>query len=582
MEGSANQTDKAARDKGWRRDLALLALLLLLAGGIRAWVIGHTEAVARDGIIFIHYALQFEKEPWPEVLRNNPQHPGYPLSVLAVSLPVRHWLGKIDWQTMQWSAQLASGLAGLLLVIPMFFLGKELFDRGVGFWAALLFQCLPVSGRILSDGLSEALFLLFLSSGLLCGVRGLRLDSTWRFVLCGVCCGLAYLTRPEGVVLGVAVTLVLLLMRVVPAWRRPWRWTLARLACVGLSALAIGSPYLLSTGHFTNKPSNHVVQLAWREESAHRSLALSDDGRCRLGVSGQAKPSYCRALLPLAVWIDGDMSLARRRTLGLWAVVMETAKGFHYLALLPTLLGIGLSWRRLRYRPEAWLVLILCLVHGLILWRLSVVATYVSERHVLLLILCGLFPAIVGFRALGSVVAGWWRRSASAVSAGRWGLLGSAPFWSGLLLLMTASSGFPKIIQPLHAERAGHRAAGLWLARHARPTDVVLDGHFGWASFYAGRILSDSDRSQAALATPHTCYIVKGTSREHPNPYGPTNAKADYTVAQIRAAGGKKVYQWPEKNPAGKGRVVIWQVQLPPGWPGRNLDDRLRLSEGGR
>ena len=62
----------------------------------------------------------------------------------------------------------------MLLVLPVFCLGRELFDRRVGFGTALLLQCVPVSGRILADGLSEALFLLFASSALLWSVRALR------------------------------------------------------------------------------------------------------------------------------------------------------------------------------------------------------------------------------------------------------------------------------------------------------------------------------------------------------------------------------------------------------------------------
>jgi hypothetical protein len=272
--------------------------------------------------------------------------------------------------------------------------------------------------------------------------------------------------------------------------------------------------------------------------------------------------------LPLARWIDEDMSLFRRRLLGLWSVFAETTKGFHYVAWVPALLGLWWSRRQLLPRPAAWLVLVLCLVHVLILWRLTVVATYVSERHVLLLVLCGLFPAAAGFRTLAAFPAAWWRRT-PAGWAGRLRLFGSAPAWAVVLLVGTAASGLPKILQPLHANRAGHRAAGLWLARHARPTDLVCDGHFGWAYFYAGRVFTDRGREPLLPRAARTCYIVKGTSREHENPYGPTNARADYTVAEIRAVGGRVVYRWPEKATVAGASVVVWRIELPPGWPGK-------------
>src|SRR5438067_1669545 len=64
--------------------------------------------------------------------------------------------------------------------------------RRVGFWSALLFQCLPASARILSDGLSEGVFLLLTAVALLLAVHALRSGSVACFTLCGICGGLAY------------------------------------------------------------------------------------------------------------------------------------------------------------------------------------------------------------------------------------------------------------------------------------------------------------------------------------------------------------------------------------------------------
>jgi hypothetical protein len=134
---------------------------------------------------------------------------------------------------------------------------------------------------------------------------------------------------------------------------------------------------------------------------------------------------------------------------------------------------------------------------------------------------------------------------------------------SVLLLLAVAGSGLPKTLQRLHANRAGHHAAGLWLAQHARPSDVVCDGHFGWASYYAGRLFLDQAAEPNNPVSGRMLYIVKGTSREHENPYGPTNAKADYTEEEIRAVGGEVIWHWPPEAATSKARVVIWRVRLP-------------------
>ena len=70
-------------------------------------------------------------------------------------------------ETMRLAAQLAASVAGVLLVVPMYFLGRALFTGASRFWATALFQCLPVTGRILSDALSDGLCLFLIASA--CG-----------------------------------------------------------------------------------------------------------------------------------------------------------------------------------------------------------------------------------------------------------------------------------------------------------------------------------------------------------------------------------------------------------------------------
>jgi hypothetical protein len=569
MEGPViDETGQTGETPGGRlgRDLGLIALLLVLACGIRALVLGGTEVVARDGIIFINYAWQLEHKNWGDVLCENPQHPGYPLSVLAMSLPVRHFLGPINCDTMQWSAQLASALAGVLLVIPMFLLGKTLFDRGVGFWGALLFQCLPVSGRILSDGLSEGLFLLLVTTALLLAVRGLRSSSQVRFVLCGIFSGLAYLTRPEGAVVVVALLLLLLLMQRVPAWRKGWKWTLTRGAGVALAALVVGSPYLLVTLHLTGKPSGQKMLKTAQLQDEDSEAAPGDQESSRESLPPEpGGPAFDASPCLLAVWLNPEAGLVEKLAIGLRAVGVELVKGFHHFAWLPALLGLWWYRRQLAPRPEAWLLMILCVVHGVVLWRLSVVAGYVSERHVLLLVLCGIYPAVAGLRDLPKRLMAW-RRKSSSMAAGPGSWLGrlrtNAALWSVVLLVAACGICLPKTFQPLHANRAGHHAAGLWLAAHARPSDEICDGHFGWASYYAGRFFIDPKQNPQPAAKWQ--YVVKGKSNAIRNPYGPTAAEADQTEKQILANGGTVVYYWPPGGSLDRAQVKVWQINLSP------------------
>src|SRR5882724_9500339 len=164
MADRAGLTDSATACS-WKKDAIALGLLVLLVLPLRLWLLVNTEVAARDSIGYIRYALKFESEEgWKQVIKDNDQHPGYALTVLAVSQPLRSASGQTDAATMQLAAQLTTVLAAILLLYPMYHVGRLLFNRRTGFGAALLFQVLPINAQHLSDGISEGLFLFLVAS----------------------------------------------------------------------------------------------------------------------------------------------------------------------------------------------------------------------------------------------------------------------------------------------------------------------------------------------------------------------------------------------------------------------------------
>src|SRR4051812_36866089 len=169
-----------------------LAALVVIGCVLHAWVIARTEVAARDSIGFIRTALRFENERWAQVVRTSEQPPGYALTVLAVSWPVRAFTGNTSCDTMVLAAQIASALMGVLAIVPMVRLGRELSDRRIGWLAAGVFLALPGLMRLTSDGLSEATFLFWISLTLWLGVRALRQPSVLRMLTCGLGVAAAY------------------------------------------------------------------------------------------------------------------------------------------------------------------------------------------------------------------------------------------------------------------------------------------------------------------------------------------------------------------------------------------------------
>jgi hypothetical protein len=445
-------------------DWSLVAILLLLAGGIHAWLMAHTTVAARDSIGYIRFALHLESQPWGEVLKQADQHPGYPLAILLVSKPVRQFLGGTTAETMVLSAQLASAIAGTLLVIPMFLLGRLLFDRRTGFWAAVLFQCLPVSAHVIGDAISEATYFLFLATSLLLAAQALRNRSVLGLALCGALAGLAYLTRPEG---ALAVFAVLVVLGGLQLWRLsrwPWQTALVGATALLFGALAVGGPYAVTIGRFSPK------------RTADKIIEFSS-----LTQMPSSPGTVLQAQVPLfAVWLTPDPYGEHKVFFweGLGAVAVMIGRAFQYIVWLPALVGLWWFRSRLLSSPGALVLLILCGMYTLVLWRMAALVGYVSERHALTLLLGGSFWAAAMLTMIVDAVMRWrvverWRPVST-------------------LTCLTLLTGFalPSVLKPMHANRAGHKAVGLWLMSHADPRDAIHDP-YAWAHFYAGAVFRE-------------------------------------------------------------------------------------------
>jgi 4-amino-4-deoxy-L-arabinose transferase-like glycosyltransferase len=511
---------------GWKKDAVALALLLALVLPLRVWLLTSAVATSRDGIGYIRYALEFEQFSWQEVCKKNHQHPGYPLTVLAVSEPLRWLTGATDPATMQLAGQLTSMIAVLILLYPMYHLGRLLFDRRVGFGAALLFQYLPSSAHHLSDGISESLFVMLVAATLLQAVRALHGGGWRRFALCGLCGGLAYLTRPEGALILIAVVPVLVAMQIRPAWRLPWRQFVASGAALVLVWAACASLYVYATGRITNKISVIMV-IDMLTAPLHQLHADAGGG-----------PLFAITFTPSS---HSSVQLARSaRALGL-----EVSNGFHYLGVVPAALGLLLSFGTLRRLPGFWMITLYCMVHATILLALALTVSYVSDRHVMVLVLCGSSLASAGLCELPR----WLLRSARLHPRS---LLLHPACWSAVLFAGMIGFCLPKTLVPLHTNRHGNRAAGEWLAEQFRAGDYVDDDHC-WSHYYAGMVFLENRDPPPAQDHQPMKYVV--ITRAHNRAIGEVRRQRE---ERLKDDGASVVYHWPCTASEDDARVVVY------------------------
>ncbi len=350
-----------------RNDWIRIAVMMSASAAIRFWLLAHTEVTARDSIGFMREAMQFGERPWAEVLCSFQQMPGYPLLIWAVSEPVRAIAGT-SCDSIVLSAQLVSILASLLTIVPIYFTGKLLFNRNAGLIAAAMFQLLPVCVEVTCDGLSEGAFFFFMASGIYFAVSGLRHESSWRFVLAGLCSGLAYFVRPEGLELAVCICGVILATGLAA---RKVQIPARHIAALALGVMPLVGIYVGVTGEITKKPTSKKM----------------------LGTEAQAMRGT-RAQLPFATFLSDPTQAGKSRSR--WSATslfVETARSSHYFGLLWAAVGVWAMRREIRLDPAKWLLLLLAGLHAAILWRMAIVSGYLSERHTMLLALLACFWA---------------------------------------------------------------------------------------------------------------------------------------------------------------------------------------------
>lgn len=515
-----------------RRTWPLVALLLAIALAMRIWQVTTTEVASRDSIGYVRIAWRLEHNDWREILPNAQHHPGYPVTILAASYLVRAVHPGPLPDVMQYSAQLASSIASVLLVVPMFYLGRELFDRRVAFWATLLFQCLPASGRILADGLSEPLFFLFVATALWLAAVAFNRRSVWCYAGVGVFGALAYLTRPEGAVIVAATGVVLVALQLWGTTRRPWLHFQASVLALVVGALVLAGPFMYTTGRITTKiTALNLIQ----------QLFSSNSDTTPVATTAALEPA------PFAVWYDnnpGDTSLAdQRRGWALLAVFDVLGRVYFYALWLPMLLGVWLYRDRFRLYAGIWVMTIICVAMLPVLYSVAMKMGYLSDRHTLLILFCTVYCTTGALLWLGE-------RGASYLRPQRWA---SPALGAALMVGLVCTGCLVRTLEPMHGDRVGYREAGYYLANHAQ-ADEFIDDPYTWTSYYAGRDFVEKPTEYTPGITKQM-YVVIEWSKNKPQTHWPTKRPMEEVMKN-----GKLIKKWPVRRSRENAEIVLYKM----------------------
>jgi hypothetical protein len=479
-------------DRGRLRLLVGPALLLGFAASLRVYAWFHTTALFNDGPIFVYIARAIREGHWEAALRH-PYHPLYP----AAAAGLGSWVG--DLETAAVLVSIASGTAAVGM---LYLFLREAFGEREAFIGGAILALHPTFVDFSSDAQSEGLYVFFFLAAVWLIWRALSRGQARWAALGGWAVGLAYLTRPEGLILCVpalGIAVFQLLGR---------RWSFAAAGCwVGAFAVGVAiavTPYVGAV---------HAVTGRWaitQKYSATQVAALARPGEVpppAWSVVGPAQPTAPAAdpgpesspqvspeprRIPLAEVAphlgepaqsepEGRITRALRALGALWGAA---ASGLRFSLLPFVVIGVWAGRRSYSLR-DGYLGAIVG-SYGLLLYGLALGAGYVSRRHALPPLLPALGYAAVGVPMVGGFLLDLLGgrgsrprpgpRSADARSFRSAAVLGFA---------LIALVALPRDLRERRSGRLAERQAAEWLRDHPHESGAVSAGQLR-AAYYAG------------------------------------------------------------------------------------------------
>jgi 4-amino-4-deoxy-L-arabinose transferase-like glycosyltransferase len=174
-----------------------LGILILISSLLSTYLFFRTYVISLDGAFqHIPMAKMFAAGSFREAVDYSGQQPFY---AILVSLVYR-WAGDFEL-----AARWVSSFFGILVVFPVYFLANRISDRRVAFLSTLFLVIHPYVRRYSADVLKESTYLFFFATALWFTVRALQREQILLFLFVPFFSGLAYLARPDGIELQLAV-----------------------------------------------------------------------------------------------------------------------------------------------------------------------------------------------------------------------------------------------------------------------------------------------------------------------------------------------------------------------------------------
>lgn len=402
-----------------------LTVLLLISLLLSIYLFFRTYVISIDGAFqYIPLAKDFASGLFKKALSHN-QQPLYPLMLAYVS----RWIP--DFEV---AGKLVSSLLGILLMIPVYFLGKRIFDKKIALLSSFFLVIHPSIREFSADVLKESTYLFFLGTAFWFSWRAIQEERRYPFLFVPFFSVLTYLVRPDGFEV---ILVVFFYVFFAKAFTIPCRKKEA-LFLLFLSSVILFLPYLFylkeARGEWTFGKAKGVLEMVG------------------LGTGGNTVPSIQKVLY----------SLKRLNLEIFWR--------FHPVYIF--LLAVGLV-KRLFFglKTGEGFLLSFCGLHYGVLFLMvlnttrwsedrAVLADYLSGRHVLPLLLISIYWIGDGFMMIYHLISEKWE------SHFRWihpdPIKRSALIFVMLCILVSVSV-LPKTLKAKRYQRLPEKWAGTWI-----------------------------------------------------------------------------------------------------------------------
>jgi hypothetical protein len=164
----------------------ILLLLLALAFVLRVFLVFFPEVIYNDGTEYVRSAKLILSGNWGE----SRAQPLYPVLIALASFFISN---------LELAGIWVSVILGTLVILPVFYLGREIFDEKVGILSGLFAVVHPFLYRYSGSVLTESTYHFLFATSVLFGWNAFNRGGFYRIFLLGLFTTLAYLARPEAI-----------------------------------------------------------------------------------------------------------------------------------------------------------------------------------------------------------------------------------------------------------------------------------------------------------------------------------------------------------------------------------------------